>query len=48
MTAVAFAVGFIVFGVVYSFAVFLEPIMADLGSSRSATSALYAIASSAF
>jgi MFS family permease len=48
MAVVAFAVGFIVFGVVYSFGVFLEPIMADLGSSRSATSALYAIASSAF
>jgi MFS family permease len=48
MAGVAFAVGFIVFGVVYSFGVFLEPIMADLGSSRSATSALYAIASSAF
>jgi hypothetical protein len=41
MAAVAFAVGFIVFGVVYSFGVFLEPIMADLGSNRSATSALY-------
>jgi MFS family permease len=48
IAAVAFAVGFIVFGVIYSFGVFLEPIMADLGSSRSATSALYAIASSAF
>jgi MFS family permease len=48
MAAVAFAVGFIVFGVVYSFGVFLEPMMADLESSRSATSALYAIASSAF
>ena len=48
MAAVAFAVGFIVFGVVYSFGVFLEPIMADLGSSRAATTALYAIASSAF
>lgn len=48
MAAVAFVVGFMVFGVVYSFGVFLEPIMADLGSSRSATSALYAIASSAF
>jgi MFS family permease len=48
MAVVAFAVGFIVFGVVYSFGVFLEPIMADLKSSRSATSALYAIASSGF
>lgn len=48
MAAVAFAVGFIVFGVVYSFGVFLDPIMADLKSSRTTTSALYAIASSAF
>ena len=48
MAAVAFAAGFIVFGVVYSFGVFLDPIMADLKSSRSTTSALYAIASSAF
>lgn len=48
MAGVAFAVGFIVFGVVYSFGVFLEPLSADLGSSRTATSALYAISSSAF
>lgn len=48
MAAVAFATGFIVFGVVYSFSVFLEPMMADFGASRSATAALYAIASSAF
>lgn len=48
MAAVAFATGFIVFGVVYSFGVFLEPMMAGFGSGRSATSALYAIASSAF
>ncbi|MGD9802839.1 MAG: MFS transporter [Hyphomicrobiaceae bacterium] len=48
MAGVAFAVGFIVFGVVYSFGVFLEPIMADLGAGRSATSALYAISSSVF
>ncbi|MGE0769442.1 MAG: MFS transporter [Hyphomicrobiaceae bacterium] len=48
MAGVAFAVGFIVFGIVYSFGVFLEPIMADLGSGRSPTSALYAISSSIF
>ncbi len=48
MAAVAFAVGFTVFGSIYSFGVFLQPIMADLGSSQSATSALYVIASSAF
>jgi hypothetical protein len=43
MAAVAFAVGFIVFGIVYSFSVFLDPIMADLKSSRTTTSALYAM-----
>ena len=48
MAAVAFAVGFTVFGSIYSFGVFLQPIMADLGSSQSATSALYVIASSIF
>lgn len=48
MATLAFAVGFTVFGSVYSFGVFLEPLMADLGSSRSATSALYVIASSTF
>jgi MFS family permease len=48
MAAVAFAVGFTVFGSIYSFGVFLQPIMADLGSSQSETSALYVIASSAF
>ena len=48
MAGVAFVVGFIVFGVLYSFGVFLEPFMTDLGASRSATSALYAISSSAF
>ena len=48
MAGVAFATGFVVFGVVYSFSVFLNPLMAGFGSSRSATSLLYAIASSAF
>lgn len=48
MAGVAFATGFIVFGVVYSFSVFLEPLMAEFGASRSATATLYAIASSAF
>ncbi len=48
MAGVAFATGFIVFGVVYSFSVFLAPLMAEFGASRSATAALYAIASSAF
>jgi MFS family permease len=48
MAAVAFAISFTVFGVIYSFGVFLEPIMADLGSGRSQTSALHAISSSVF
>lgn len=48
MAFAAFAVGFIVFGVIYSFGLFLEPMMADLGASRSATSTLYAISSGAF
>lgn len=48
MAGAAFAAGFVVFGVVYSFGVFLEPISADLGSGHTATSALYAISSSAF
>jgi MFS family permease len=48
MAGVAFVVGFIVFGVLYSFGVFLEPFMTDLGASRSATSALFSISSSAF
>lgn len=48
MTGIAFTAGFIVFGVIYSFGVFLEPLMADLAASRSATSAIYAIASSVF
>ena len=48
MTGVAFTVGFVVFGVLYSFGVFLEPLMTDLGESRFAVSALYAISSSTF
>jgi MFS family permease len=48
MAGVAFVVGFIVFGVLYSFGVFLEPLMTDLGASLSATSALFSISSSAF
>ncbi|MDX2158331.1 MAG: MFS transporter [Hyphomicrobiaceae bacterium] len=48
MVAVAFMSGFVVFGVVYSFGVFLQPLMNDLGAGRSATSALYAISSTVF
>jgi MFS family permease len=48
MVGVAFSAGFVVFGVVYSFGVFLKPVMADLGASSSATSAWYAISSIGF
>src|SRR5690242_14731947 len=48
MAGVAFAVGFVVFGVLYSFGVFLESLMTGLDASRSATSALYAISSTTF
>jgi MFS family permease len=48
MVGVAFAAGFVVFGVVYSFGVFLKPVMADLGASSSAASAWYAISSVGF
>jgi MFS family permease len=42
MVAAAFAVGFVVFGVMYSFGVFFSPISAELGASRTETSALFA------
>jgi MFS family permease len=48
MLAAAFVVGFVVFGIVYSFGVFLSPIMVDLGASRAATSSYYAVSSLAF
>ncbi|MGD9801983.1 MAG: MFS transporter [Hyphomicrobiaceae bacterium] len=48
MAAIAFTVGFVVYGVLYSFGIFLQPLMADFGASRSATSALYGISSSMF
>ena len=48
MLAAAFVVGFVVFGIVYSFGVFLSPIMGDLGATRAATSSYYAVSSLAF
>lgn len=48
MVGVAFAASFVAFGIVYSFGVFLKPVMADLNSSNSATSSWYAMASIAF
>ena len=48
MAAIGFATGFLVFGVLYSFGIFLEPLIAGFGASRSEISALYAISGSAF
>lgn len=48
MVVAAFIVGFIVFGVIYSFAVFLQPMTAEFGSSRAAVSVYFSIASLAF
>jgi MFS family permease len=48
MVAAAFVVGFVVFGTIYSFGAFLEPIAADFQSGRVATSALFSIASVVF
>jgi MFS family permease len=41
----AFLSGFVTFGVVYSFGVFLQPIANDFGAGRAAVGAYYAIAS---
>jgi MFS family permease len=48
MLAAAFVAGFVVFGVIYSFGVFLQPMMRHFEASSSATSAYYAISSLAF
>ena len=45
MTAAASTAGFVVFGVVYSFGVFLQPMADELGVGRAGASAFYAIAS---
>src|SRR6188508_2123807 len=39
----AFIAGFVVFGVIYSFGVFIEPIAKELQTGRVATSALFSI-----
>ena len=44
----AFVAGFVVFGITYSFGVFLEPITADFQISRAATSGLFSITSLVF
>lgn len=46
--AAAFIGGFVVFGVIYSFGVFIEPIAAELHAGRVATSALFSITSLTF
>lgn len=45
MAAAAFTAGFVVFGIVYSFGVFLQPMIDEFGIGRTAASAFYAIAS---
>ena len=45
MAAAAFVAGFVVFGIVYSFGVFLEPMTKEFPIGRAATSAFYSIAS---
>lgn len=44
----AFVVGFVVFGTLYSFGALFEPMIAELGGSRAATSAFFAIAGLTF
>jgi len=46
--AAAFIGGFVVFGIIYSFGVFIEPIGAELHTGRVATSALFSITSLTF
>jgi MFS family permease len=43
VVAAAFTAGFVVFGITYSFGVFLEPIAAEFQVSRAAASALFSI-----
>ena len=45
MAAAASTTGFVVFGIVYSFGVFLQPMTGDLGVGYTAGSGFYAIAS---
>lgn len=45
MAAIAFFAGFVVFGVIYSFGIFLDSMTKEFRADRVATSALYSIAS---
>jgi MFS family permease len=48
IVAAAFIAGFVVFGTIYCFGVFLESMAADLSAGRGATSALFSITGIAF
>jgi MFS family permease len=48
IVAAAFIGGFVVFGIVYSFGVFFEPMAAEFGANRTATSALFSITGAVF
>jgi predicted MFS family arabinose efflux permease len=41
--AVAFIVGFVVFGILYSFGSFLDPMMTEFAASRTSVSALFSV-----
>ena len=43
IVAAAFTTGFVVFGIIYSFGVFFEPMATELGASRAATSGLFSV-----
>jgi hypothetical protein len=46
--AAAFLAGFVVFGILYSFGVFIEPMASEFDASRAATSAFFSVAGLAF
>jgi MFS family permease len=48
IVAAAFIAGFVVFGIVYSFGVFFEPMAAEFGADRATTSALFSITGAVF
>ena len=48
VVAAAFLAGFVVFGIIYCFGVFLEPMVADLGAGHGAISALFSVTGVAF
>ncbi len=48
MVAAAFIVGFVIFGVMYSFGVFFDPMATEFHTNRAATSAFFSIANCCF